>query len=149
MLPQMLPCTALTTWAAHISTTSVAPHVKLGQRSEFKLTHLFSFLHRLLGFIMFLDLAHKWPWESYTNQTHKGRNASQKWPFRWYQSAVNEDTTEIATVFLAFMDGNHHCQGSYIMLLFQKQSRLTKITSLTYLQLLFIVSCQVFSGGYF
>lgn len=60
------------------------------------------------------------------------------------RSGPLDDTTKIATVLLAFLDGNDQCQGSSIMLLLQQQSRLKKWPALLTFSYYLIVSCQVF-----
>lgn len=61
-------------WAAHISTASAAPHVELGQWSEFKLTP--SLLLSTQPFkihLCFLTQLTDGLWESCTNQTERTR----------------------------------------------------------------------------
>lgn len=141
MPPQMHPCTAMTAWAADTSTASAAPHVKLGHPSEFKLTPplLLSTQPFKIHFC-FLTQPTGGPWESCTKQTEATRGEMQinlqKWPFRWHHKDCHSPFGIFGWEWS--VSGQLHNASA------SAAKQAWKMASLSYLQLLFIVSHQVF-----
>lgn len=141
MPPQMHPCTAMTAWAADTGTASAAPHVKLGHPSEFKLTPplLLSTQPFKIHFC-FLTQPTGGPWESCTKQTEPTRGEMQinlqKWPFRWHHKDCHSP--------FGIFGWEWSVSGQFHNASASAAKQAWKMASLSYLQLLFIVSHQVF-----